>query len=141
MAPTLDDLLRSSDVVSLHLPATPATWHLINAERLAIMKRGAYLINAARGALVDETALVQALDAGYLAGAGLDVFENEPPPPGHPLLGRDNVITTPHVAGTNVASRDRMWRAAIAQAILVLRDERPQHLVNPEVWEKRRPLV
>jgi D-3-phosphoglycerate dehydrogenase len=141
IVPTLEDLLRTSDIVSLHLPATPATRHLMNAERLAIMKRGAYLINAARGSLVDETALVQALDTGSLGGAGLDVFEKEPPPPDHPLLGRDNVITTPHVAGTNVASLDRMWRDAIAQALLALRGERPPHLVNPEVWEKRRPVV
>ncbi len=137
LVPSLDDLLRASDVVSLHIPATSATRHLIDAERLAIMKPGAYLINTARGPLVDETALVQALDSGHLGGAGLDVFENEPPAPDHPLLGRDNVITTPHVAGTNVASLDRMWRDAIAQAILVLRGGRPSNLVNPEVCEKR----
>jgi D-3-phosphoglycerate dehydrogenase len=137
LAPSLDDLLRTSDVVSLHVPATATTRQIINSQSLATMKPGAYLINTARGSLVDEAALVQALDSGKLAGAGLDVFDKEPPPPDHPLLGRDNVITTPHVAGTNVASLDRMWRNAIAQAILVLQARRPPNLVNPEVTEKR----
>jgi D-3-phosphoglycerate dehydrogenase len=134
LAPTLEAALSQADVISLHLPLMPDTKHLINAERLACMKPGAYLVNAARGGLVDEAALLHALDSGHLNGAGLDVFEKEPPSPDHPLLNRDNVIATPHIAGATLASKDRLWRAAIAQALQVLNGERPPHLVNPEVW-------
>jgi D-3-phosphoglycerate dehydrogenase len=138
LVPTLEALLSTSDVVSLHSPATPETRHLINARSLARMKPGAFLINTARGALIDESALIQALDSGRLAGAGLDVFDPEPPDLENPLLHRDNVIATPHIASATGAGKDRLWRTAIAQAIQVLRGERPPHLLNPEVWDKRR---
>lgn len=138
LVPTLEALLSTSDVVSLHLPATPETRHLINARSLARMKPGAFLINTARGALIDESALIQALDSGRLAGVGLDVFDPEPPDLENPLLHRDNVIATPHVASATGAGKDRLWRTAIAQAIQVLRGERPPHLLNPEVWDKLR---
>ncbi len=138
LVPTLEALLSTSDVVSLHLPATPETRHLINARSLARMKPGAFLINTARGALIDESALIQALDSGRLAGVGLDVFDPEPPDFENPLLHRDNVIATPHVASATGAGKDRLWRTAIAQAIQVLRGERPPHLLNPEVWDKLR---
>jgi len=134
----LESLLRTSDIVSLHVPATPETRRLMNAERFAMMKRGAFLINAARGSLVDEAALLDALERGHLAGAGLDVYDPEPPDPKNPLLYRDDVVCMPHVGGTTVASKDRLWREALAQALQVLRGERPPNLVNPEVWEKRR---
>lgn len=137
MIPDLETLLRTSDVVSLHVPASPETHHLINAERLAMMKPGAYLINTARGTLVDEAALLDALERGHLAGAGLDVLDPEPPDPANPLLYRDDVFCTPHVGGITVASKDALWREALRQVIQVLRGERPTHLVNPEVWPLR----
>lgn len=138
LARTLEALLSEADVVSLHIPASPETRHMINAERLAQMKPGAYLINAARGALVDEAALLNALESGRLSGAGLDVFDCEPPPADHPLLARDDVIATPHLAGPSPAGRQRMWEGAISQALQVLRNERPMHLLNPDVWSVRR---
>ena len=131
---TLDELLAASDVVSLHAPLTPETHHLLDAAAIARMKRGAILVNAARGGLVDEGALLDALDREHVAGAGLDVFDPEPPDPGNPLLAHDRVVATPHVASSTEACRDRLLRGAIAQALQVLRGERPPHLVNPEVW-------
>lgn len=95
---SLDDLLREADVVSLHLPLTPETGRLLDARRLELMKPGAVLVNTARGGLVDEDALAAALDSGRLAGAGLDTFAVEPAPAGTPLLARDAVVATPHVA-------------------------------------------
>jgi D-3-phosphoglycerate dehydrogenase len=103
-----EELLEESDVVTLHAPATPETTHMINARTLAMMDRGAILINTARGELVDEAALVDALRKSIIAGAGLDVFAQEPMDPNSPLLSMDNVILSPHVAGTtlnNMASR------------------------------------
>lgn len=140
LLPTIEAVLETADVVSLHLPLTSETRGLINADRLARMKPEAILINAARGGLVDEAALVAALDSGHLRGAGVDVFVNEPPPPDHPLLGRENVVVTPHIASATGAGKDRLWRAAIEQAIQVLRGERPPHLVNPAVWPHRGAL-
>lgn len=134
LAATLEELLHRADAVTLHIPLTPQTRHLFNAERLAGMKRGAILINAARGGLVDEAALLAALERGHLHGAGLDVFEEEPPRPENPLLHRDDVIATPHIASSTGAGRDRLWTTGIAQALQALRGERPPHLVNPEVW-------
>ncbi|MSP12163.1 MAG: hydroxyacid dehydrogenase [Chloroflexi bacterium] len=136
MLPTVEELLRTADIVSLHMPLTPATRHLINGARLAQMKTGAILINAARGGLVDETALIEALESGHIRGAGLDVFDPEPPHPDNPLLHRENVVATPHIAGVTTASKDRLWRTAITQALQVLRGARPAHLVNPEVWSR-----
>jgi len=130
----LETLLGQVDVVSLHVPLLPETRGMIDAARLAQMKQGAILINAARGGLVDEKALLAALEKGRLRGAGLDVFESEPPSPDHPLLARADVIATPHIAAATGASKDRLWRVAIGQALQVLGGERPAHLVNPEVW-------
>jgi D-3-phosphoglycerate dehydrogenase len=131
---SLETLLPTADVVSLHLPTTDVTHHLMNAERFGLMKPGSFLVNTARGSLVDEAALLAALESGHLAGAGLDVFDPEPPSPDNPLLHRDDVIATPHIAGVTLASKDRLWREAIAQALQVLSGERPPYLVNPEVW-------
>ena len=136
LAPSLEDVLRSADIVSLHIPLTDDTRNLLNTERLAMMKAGSYLVNAARGGLVDEAALLAALELGHLHGAGY-VFPNEPPDPKSPLLLRDDVIATPHIAGATQASKDRLWSSAITQALQVLRGERLPHLANPEVW----PLV
>jgi len=133
LVPTLAALLGQADVVSLHVPLTPDTNHLINAERLGQMKPGAILINAARGGLVHEPALLDALERGQLRGAGLDVFSTEPPPPDHPLVGRNDVIVTPHIAAASNAGKDRLWRTAISQALQLLQGQRPPYLVNPEV--------
>lgn len=122
------------NIVSLHVALTAETRHLINAERLAAMKPGAYLINAARGGLVDEAALLDALERRHLHGAGPDVFDPEPPNPDSPLPNRDDVIAMPHIAGAANAAQSRLWHTAITQALQVLRGERPPHLVNPEVW-------
>ncbi|WP_376089288.1 2-hydroxyacid dehydrogenase [Roseomonas sp. CCTCC AB2023176] len=97
---TLDDLLRESDVVSLHCPLTPETRGMLDARAFGLMKPGALLVNVARGGVVVEDALVDALRSGHLAGAAVDVFEAEPPPPDHPLLRMDNVLVTPHIAST-----------------------------------------
>jgi len=139
LAPTLEALLANSDVVSIHAPYTAETHHLMNAERFAQMKPGAYLVNAARGGLVDEAALLAALESGHLRGAGLDVFDPEPPRPDHPLLQRDDVIASAHVAGATQASKERLIEGAIAQALDVLHRERPPFLVNPEVWPPAHP--
>lgn len=139
-AATLPSLLQRADVVSLHIPLTDASRNLMNAANLGLMKRGSYLVNTARGGLVDQAALLTALESGHLRGAGLDVFPSEPPDPNSPLLQRDDVIATPHIAGATPASKDRLWSTAIQQVLQVLRGERPANLVNPEAWPFLRPI-
>jgi phosphoglycerate dehydrogenase-like enzyme len=114
------ELLASSDVISLHAPALPETVHLVDERALAAMKPGTYLVNCARGTLVDQDALLQALDRGHLAGAALDVTVPEPLPAGHPLLEHPNVIVTPHVASSTAAGRRRLFAHAIDNAIAVI---------------------
>jgi glyoxylate reductase len=126
---SLDELLERSDVVSLHCPLNARTHHLIDAQRLARMKRGAILINTSRGPVVDEAALVEALESGRLGGTGLDVFENEPAV--HPgLLGRDDVVLLPHLGSATHKTRARMATMALTDAARVLRGQRPLHPVN-----------
>jgi phosphoglycerate dehydrogenase-like enzyme len=133
---SVDEALRAGDVVSLHVPASPETRRMIDARALGLMKKGAVLVNAARGALVDEAALADALKSGHLLGAGLDVFEKEPVDPKHPLLGLDNVVALPHVGGGTVTSRAAMWKGAVENAVAVLAGQRPAYLVNPDVWPR-----
>ncbi|MGF1581451.1 MAG: phosphoglycerate dehydrogenase [Gemmataceae bacterium] len=132
---SLEDLFRQADMISLHVPYTPESKHMINKDTLALMKPTSYLINTARGGLVCEKDLLEALQTKRLAGAGLDVFETEPPLPG-PLFELENVILTPHAAGVDMKSRMDMAVAA-AQAIVKLsRGEWPEgQVVNPEVKE------
>ena len=128
-AAALDALCAESDVVSLHCPLTASNERLVNRERLALMKPTAFLINTSRGGLVDEQALAEALNAGRLAGAGLDVLTVEPPPPGNPLLSVRNCYVTPHIAWATKAARARLLRAVVenVQAFLA---GRPQNVVN-----------
>ena len=114
------ELLAMSDVVSLHAPALPSTIGMIDADALGRMKPGSYLVNCARGLLVDHDALLASLDAGHLLGAGLDVTDPEPLPAGHPLLGRHDVVVTPHVASATSAGRRRLYAHAIDNALAVL---------------------
>ena len=129
----LDDLLAASDVVSLHCPRSPTTERLIRAETLARMPRGSYLVNTAGGACVDASDLLRALDDGHLAGAALDVFGTEPLPSDDPLLHRDDVLLTPHLAG---AAQDvvRHHTAMICDDLEALHAGRaPRYCANPEV--------
>jgi phosphoglycerate dehydrogenase-like enzyme len=127
----LDDLLRCSDVVSLHLPLTSATRHLIDRRRLALMRPDAVLVNTARGALVDEEALTEALDSGRLRAAALDVFEREPPVRTR-LLELPNVILTPHIGGVSERSVAEMTRRASDAVVDVLAGRVPANAMNPE---------
>jgi len=130
---TSEELLRESDFVSLHVPLTPETRHLIGAAELALMKPTAILINTARGPVVDEAALVDALRARRIAAAGLDVFEAEPKV--HPgLLELDNVVLAPHIASASVATRRRMSEMAVENALAAVQGQRPPNLLNPEAW-------
>jgi len=134
---SLDALLPIADVVSVHVPLTEASAGMFDAARFAAMRRGAVFINTARGGLVDQEALLAALDAGQLAGAGLDVTTPEPLRPDHPLLGRDDVVVTPHIASATSEGKARILRIAFAQAMAVVEGRRPEHLLNPEVWDAR----
>ena len=116
---SLDALLAEADIVSLHCPVLPHTVRMINADTLARMKRGSVLINASRGELVDEAALLKALESGHLFGAGLDVFQREPPEPDNPLFKLDNVVLSPHMAGLDDESNVEMARRA-AQSLAEL---------------------
>jgi phosphoglycerate dehydrogenase-like enzyme len=136
-AGSLADLLGVADVLSLHVPLSDATRGMIGAEQFAQMKRGAVFVNTARGGLVDAGALLEALEAGRLFGAGLDVTEPEPLPPDHPLLHREDVVVTPHIASGTAEAKVRIFRAALRQVVQALAGERPDHLVNPEVWDGR----
>jgi D-3-phosphoglycerate dehydrogenase / 2-oxoglutarate reductase len=123
--PDLDALLRGADILSLHCPLTPETRGMIGAAQLQAMPQGALLVNTARGALVDETALADALRSGHLAGAGLDTFAAEPPDPKHPLFALDNVICTPHIAGATKGSLLRVGTIAATNIVRHLRGEAP----------------
>jgi glyoxylate reductase len=125
----LDALLATSDVVSLHAPLTPETLHLIDAAALATMKRGAYLINTARGKLVDEAALCDALEHGRLRGAGLDVYENEPRVSPR-LLTLPNVVALPHIGSATEETRSAMARIAATDVARFLRGETPLHVIS-----------
>ncbi len=135
-ADTLEALLRDADVVSVHVPLTAESRGMFGATAFAAMKPGAVFVNTARGGLVDDAALLAALDSGRLFGAGLDVTAPEPLPADHPLLHRDDVIVTPHVASATAEGKLRMFRIAFEQAMAVVEGRRPEHLVNPEVWER-----
>jgi len=135
----LDEVLKESDFVVISVVLTKETYHMIGERELKLMKPSAYLINIARGAIVDTNALVKALKEGWIAGAALDVFEEEPLPKDHPLTKLKNVILTPHIASATTETRARMADLAVENLLSVLKGEEPKHLVNPEVM-KIRPL-
>lgn len=129
----LPSLLQQADFITLHTPITPDTQNLINAETLALMKPTARLINCARGGLIDEEALLGALDAGQIAGAALDVFSQEPPPADHPLLRHPRVIVTPHLGGSTEEAQAGVALDIAQQVIAVLEGRLPQHAVNAPI--------
>jgi D-3-phosphoglycerate dehydrogenase len=133
-AVTLDELLARADIVSLHCPRDKSTLGMMNARAFATMKRGASFITTARGGIHDETALAEALRSGHLAGAGLDVWREEPPPLDHPLLTLDNVVATYHIGGVSHEARRNVASMAAEQIVLALNGGQPPRLVNPEVW-------
>lgn len=136
-AATPSEAVADAHVVSVHAPLSEATHHLVNADLLAAMRDGAYLVNTSRGGLVDQDALLAALNAGKVRGAGLDVTEPEPLPPGHPLLGRPDVVVTPHVASATVAGRRRIFTHAVAEVMAALDGARPPNMLNPQAWPGR----
>jgi glycerate dehydrogenase len=125
----METLFRESDIVSLHCPLTPQTVQMVNAQRLALMKPTAFLLNTSRGALVDEPALAEALNSGRLAGAALDVLAAEPPPADNPLLRARNCIITPHLAWATRAARSRLMRIAVENVRAFLQGK-PRNVVN-----------
>ena len=128
---SLDELLTSSDVVSLHVALTSATRHLIGARELGLMRREAVLINTSRGAVVDQSALRSALESGQIWGAGLDVLDPEPPAADDPLLRLDNVVLTPHNGGQSEAVWPRIVRTCFANIERVARGEPPKFIARP----------
>lgn len=128
----LDYLLEHSDFVSLHVPLTGETTHLIGERELSLMKKTAYLINTSRGKIINEAALVKALEKKQIAGAALDVYENEPQIP-RELLGMRNVVLTPHIGSASKETRDKMSIMVAEDCIAALKGERPPHLVNTRV--------
>jgi D-3-phosphoglycerate dehydrogenase / 2-oxoglutarate reductase len=134
----LDGLLARADIVSIHTFLSPATRHLLDARRLALMRPGAYLVNTARGPIVDEAALTEALCSGRLAGAALDVFEEEPLPPSSPLLGLDTVLLGPHLANYSVSGVRTLWLRAAGIALQVAFGGLPERavVINRELFDR-----
>jgi D-3-phosphoglycerate dehydrogenase len=132
----LDDLLRRSDYVSINCPLTKESRGMIGARQFALMQPHAYFITTARGFIHDEDALLAALRDKRIAGAGLDVWSKEPPPPEHPLLQFDNVLASPHTAGVTREARENMGRIAAEQMLGALDGGRPPRIINPEVWPR-----
>jgi len=129
----LEELLQVSDVVTLHCPLTADTYHMINGKTLKLMKPTAFLLNSARGKLVDEAALAEALEEGRIAGAALDVFENEPEVSKR-LKNLPNVVLTPHIGSNTLRTRNRMAEECCARIQDALAGRKPDNLLNPEVW-------
>ena len=133
----LEELLARSDVLSIHAPLTPETRHIVGESQLRLMKPTAYLVNTSRGPVVDQKALTRALQEGWIAGAGLDVLEKEPPDPEDPILGLDNVVLTPHYASYTEESYVEVREKAARQVVQGLRGEVPTYLVNREVLKRK----
>ena len=136
---SLDELLSKSDFVTIHVPLTPDTKHMLNSARIGSMRRGSFLINAARGGLVDTEALANALISYQLAGAALDVLEDEPPKQDNPLLCLENVLITPHSAALTEEAMSRMGMTAAEDIVRVLRGERAKNVANRSIKENLKP--
>jgi len=136
----LDNLLARADFISIHVPLTDETRHMINKETLAKMKKGVFLVNTSRGSVVDEHDLIEALRSGHLGGVGLDVYDNEPNI-GPELIGMENVVLTPHIASATVEARQKMGDQAVDAILNTFANKKPENIVNEEVWEKRRRSV
>ncbi|MGD2142820.1 MAG: D-glycerate dehydrogenase [Candidatus Bathyarchaeota archaeon] len=134
-----DEVIREADFLSLHVPLTAETHHLIGSNELEAMKNSAFLINTSRGPVVNQRSLYEALCSGAIAGAALDVFEEEPIDPDSPLMGLENIVMTPHLASGSVETRTRMATTAARNLVSVLQGRVPPNLVNSEV-KKVRPL-
>lgn len=134
---SLADLLSRSDYVSVHCPLTPETKGLFSTDTFAQMKKGSYIVNTARGPIIDEAALAAALDSGHIAGAGLDVMTQEPPP-GSPLFGRDNVLITPHTSFYSEESLVELQTKAAQEVVAVLSGKAPRNPVNPDALKVQR---
>jgi D-3-phosphoglycerate dehydrogenase len=134
---TLEELLKASDVVSIHVPLTKETRGIIGPKQLALMKSSAILVNASRGAVVDQNALFDTLRRGRIAAAGLDVLEKEPPDSTDPLLALENVIVTPHIAWYSEESTSKIKECAALEAERILAHQAPKHPVNPQVLAER----
>ncbi|MEM4700513.1 MAG: glyoxylate reductase [Candidatus Bathyarchaeia archaeon] len=135
----LDTLFREADFLSIHVPLTKETYHIVNEEKLRLMKKTAYIINTSRGPVVDEKALYKALKEGWIAGAALDVFEQEPTPMDNPLLKLDNIVVAPHIASASYETRSKMAEMVAENLVAFFEGRQPPNLVNPEVI-KIRPL-
>jgi phosphoglycerate dehydrogenase-like enzyme len=131
---SLEEVLEKSDIISLHIPLTNETYHMINRYSIAKMKKGAILINTSRGQIIDQEALVEALRTGRLAGAGLDVFEKEPPDPDDPILKLENVVLTPHVAWYTAEAEDYILQSTI-NSIRAFANGSPINVVNQKELE------
>ncbi len=129
-----DELLAQADYVSVHCPRTEETQNMLDAAAFAKMKPSAYFISTARGGIHDEAALYDALVTGHIKGAGVDVWDPEPPEASHPLLSLDNVIASPHTAGATFTARENLGRWAAEQIVEVLKGNRPPRLINPDAW-------
>ena len=137
VVPSVEDVLRQADVLTLHSPATPETRHLMNASAFGMMKPGALLVNCSRGPVIDEAALLDALNTGQIGGVGLDVFDPEPPLPDNPLLTHPKVLVTPHIASFTVDGVRAMHIGVAEEVAAALRGEHPRWLVNREAWPDR----
>jgi D-3-phosphoglycerate dehydrogenase len=133
----LFDMLKDADYVTVHAPLTPETYHMIDARALDCMKPQAVLVNTSRGPIVNEQALCRALEAGTIAGVGIDVLEHEPPAPDSPLLSLENALVTPHIAWYSEESHEADMIQGMDELVRVLADHRPRFIVNPEIFGRR----
>ena len=141
LRPTLDEVLAEADVITLHTPLNAETRHIIGAKQFAKMKPTAYLINTARGPVVDEAALIAALREKKIQGAGLDVFEQEPTAADNPLRSMSNVVLTPHRAGASLECVEAIGKTLYKDLTAVFNGQKPEFLIDPSVWEKRKQLT